>query len=137
LAATLDYVLAGDCLVVSKLDRLGLSLPHLLEIVTGLEAEKVRFRSLTEHVDITTLQGTFLFSVFGGPRTNEGRPSAHHGRTGGCVETWTARRTAIDSEQLEMFLSALANAANKAAACRNFGGKRTTLHQEFARTSGD
>ena len=54
LAAALDFVRAGDCLVVWKLDRLGRSLPHLLEIVTGLEAKQVGFRSLTEHMDTTT-----------------------------------------------------------------------------------
>ena len=65
LAAALDFVRAGDCLVVWKLDRLGRSLPHLLEIITGLDARKVGFRSPTEHMDTTTPQGTFLFSVFG------------------------------------------------------------------------
>ena len=57
LAAALDYVKAGDCLVVWKLDRLGRSLPHLLEIVTGLEARQVAFRSLTEQMDTTTPHG--------------------------------------------------------------------------------
>ena len=65
LAAALDCVRAGDCLVVWKLDRLGRSLSHLLEIVTGLEAKQVGFRSLTEQMDTTTPQGALLFSVFG------------------------------------------------------------------------
>ena len=39
LAAALDYMRSGDCLVVWKLDRLGRSLSHLLELVTGLEAK--------------------------------------------------------------------------------------------------
>ena len=65
LVAALDYVRSGDGLVVWKLDRLGRSLPHLLEIVTGLEDRQVGFRSLTEHMDTTTPQDAFLFSVFG------------------------------------------------------------------------
>ena len=65
LATALDFVRAGGCLVVWKLDRLGRSLPHLLEIVTGLEAREVGFRSLTEQMDTTTPHGAFLFSVFG------------------------------------------------------------------------
>ena len=48
-----------------KLDRLGRSLPHLLQIVTTLQAQDVAFRSLTEQMDTTTPQGAFLFSVFG------------------------------------------------------------------------
>ncbi len=38
LQQALDYVRPGDCLVVWKLDRLGRSLPHLLHIVTTLQA---------------------------------------------------------------------------------------------------
>ena len=41
LAAGLDYVRAGDCLMVWKLHRLGRSLSHLLETVTGLEGRHV------------------------------------------------------------------------------------------------
>ena len=56
---------SGDCLVLWKLDRLERSLPHLLEIVTGLEDRQEGFRCLAEHVDITTPQRTFLFGVIG------------------------------------------------------------------------
>ena len=36
LKACLEYVRPGDVLAVWKLDRLGRSLPHLIQIVTGL-----------------------------------------------------------------------------------------------------
>src|SRR5262249_41818115 len=60
LAQALASVQPGDCLVVWKLDRLGRSLPHLLQIVTTLQAQDVALRSLTEQMDTTTPQGTFL-----------------------------------------------------------------------------
>ena len=137
LAAALDYVRTGDCLVVWKLDRLGRSLPHLLEIVTGLEARQVGFRSLTEQMDTTTPQGAFLFSVFGAlaqyeralarERIMAGLEAARRrGRRGG-------RPRAIDPEKIEAILSALDNGASKAAVCRNFGVKRTTLYHALAR----
>jgi DNA invertase Pin-like site-specific DNA recombinase len=50
---------------VWKLDRLGRSLPHLIETVSGLEARGVSFRSLTEAIDITTSGGRLIFHVFG------------------------------------------------------------------------
>ncbi len=56
LRQALAYVHAGDCLVVWKLDRLGRSLPHLLQILTTLQARGVAFRSLTEQMDTTTPQ---------------------------------------------------------------------------------
>jgi DNA invertase Pin-like site-specific DNA recombinase len=55
----------GDCLIVWKLDRLGCSLPHLLQIVTTLHAQGVAFRSLIEQMDTTPPQGALLFSVLG------------------------------------------------------------------------
>jgi DNA invertase Pin-like site-specific DNA recombinase len=43
----LEFLRSGDVLTVWKLDRLGRSLPHLFEIVGGLRARGVGFRSLT------------------------------------------------------------------------------------------
>lgn len=65
LAAALAYVRRGDVLVVWKLDRLGRSLPHLIETVTALEARGVGFRSLTEAIDTTTPGGRLIFHIFG------------------------------------------------------------------------
>ncbi|OWQ98373.1 hypothetical protein CDQ91_07730 [Sphingopyxis witflariensis] len=65
LKACLDYLNAGDTLIVWKLDRLGRSLPHLLAIVTDLKARGIAFRSLTEQMDTATPHGELLFSLFG------------------------------------------------------------------------
>jgi hypothetical protein len=54
----------GDSLVVWKLDRLGRSLRHRVDIVTGLAARGVGFRSLQEQVDTTSPGGTLVFPVF-------------------------------------------------------------------------
>ncbi|MBF0333167.1 MAG: recombinase family protein, partial [Alphaproteobacteria bacterium] len=54
LKACLDYLKAGDILIVWKLDRLGRSLPHLLDIVASLRETGVAFRSLTEGMDTGT-----------------------------------------------------------------------------------
>jgi DNA invertase Pin-like site-specific DNA recombinase len=137
LQQALAYVRPGDCLVVWKLDRLGRSLPHLLHIVTTLQAQGVAFRSLTEQMDTTTPHGAFLFSVFGAlaqyeraltqERIRAGLEAARRrGRRGG-------RPKAISSEQLEAILAALQAGASKAAVCRTFGVKRTTLYEALAR----
>src|SRR3546814_20428577 len=65
LKACLDYMNAGDTLVVWKLDRLGRSLPHLLALVPDLKERGIAFRSLTEQMDTTTPHGALLFSLFG------------------------------------------------------------------------
>ena len=54
----------GDTLCVWRLDRLGRSLPHVIDTVRGLEERGVGFRSLQESIDTTTLRGRLVFHVF-------------------------------------------------------------------------
>ena len=65
LTAALAFAREGDVLVVWKLDRLGRSLPHLIETVNALDARGVGFRSLTEAIDTTTPGGRLIFHIFG------------------------------------------------------------------------
>jgi DNA invertase Pin-like site-specific DNA recombinase len=59
----LDVVRAGDTLVVRTRDRLGRSLPHLLETVAGLQERGIGFVSLTKQIDTAT-GGKLIFRVF-------------------------------------------------------------------------
>ncbi len=131
LRACLDYLSAGDTLVVWKLDRLGRSLPHLLSIIADLNIRGVAFRSLTEQMDTATPHGELLFSLFGAlaqyeraltrERVIAGLAAAkRRGRRGG-------RPPVIDTEKMEAITEALAAGASKAAVCRNFGIARSTL----------
>jgi DNA invertase Pin-like site-specific DNA recombinase len=54
----------GDVLVVYKLDRVGRSLPHLVELVAELERREVGFRVLTGQIDTTTAAGRLVFHIF-------------------------------------------------------------------------
>jgi DNA invertase Pin-like site-specific DNA recombinase len=137
LAKALAFIRPGDCLVVWKLDRLGRSLPHLLATVTDLKKRSIAFRSLTEQMDTTTPQGEFLFHVFGAlaqfersliqERVQAGLAAARRrGRRGG-------RPVAIDGEKLGAVITALDGGATKAAVCRTFGIKRSTLIDSLAR----
>lgn len=65
LADLLEFARAGDIVVVWRLDRLGRSLPHLIEVVAQLEARGVGFRSLQESIDTTTSGGRLVFHIFG------------------------------------------------------------------------
>src|SRR3954447_990268 len=65
LTQALSHLRAGDTLVVWRLDRLGRSLPHLIETVGQLQERGVGFRSLQEQIDTTTSGGKLVFHVFG------------------------------------------------------------------------
>jgi DNA invertase Pin-like site-specific DNA recombinase len=56
---------AGDVLVVWRLDRLGRSLPHLIETVRQLGGKEAGFASLSEAIDTTTPGGTLVFHMMG------------------------------------------------------------------------
>jgi DNA invertase Pin-like site-specific DNA recombinase len=64
LAACLDYLRAGDTLVVPSLDRLSRSLQDLITLVAELRRRGVGFRSLHEALDTTTPGGRLVFHVF-------------------------------------------------------------------------
>jgi len=61
----LAFLDAGDTLVVWRLDRLGRSLGHLIEVVAALDARGVGFRSLQDPIDTTTSSGKLVFQIFG------------------------------------------------------------------------
>ena len=50
--------------MIWKLDRLGRSLNHLIEIVTLLEEQHIGLVSLNDPIDSTTAQGRLVFRIF-------------------------------------------------------------------------
>lgn len=94
LADALQHCRPADTLAVWRLDRLGRSLPHLVETVHELVARGVGFRSLNENIDTTTSGGKLIFHIFASlaeferdiirERTNAGLSAARaRGRKGG------------------------------------------------------
>jgi DNA invertase Pin-like site-specific DNA recombinase len=65
LAALLDYVRAGDTVVVWKLDRLGRNTLHILETVKALTQRGVTLISTTDGIDSSTAAGRMMIGVLG------------------------------------------------------------------------
>ena len=139
LNAVLEFLKSGDTLVVWKLDRLGRSLAHLISIITSLKEKNIAFVSLTEGMDTTTASGELFFHIFGAlaqfersliqQRVKAGLESARlRGKSGG-------RPKAIDDEKLKAIKEALVSGMSKAAICRTFGVKRSTLIDSLRRDS--
>ncbi|WP_445558061.1 recombinase family protein [Ochrobactrum sp. A-1] len=53
----------GNMLIVWRLDRLGRSLIHLVELVNSLGSRGVEFRSLTESIDTSSSGGRLVFHI--------------------------------------------------------------------------
>jgi len=64
LSKVLEHLRAGDVLVIWKLDRLGRSLKHLIEVVNELMTRKIGLKSLNDPIDTTTPQGRLIFNLF-------------------------------------------------------------------------
>ena len=60
-----DILRKDDTLVVWRLDRLGRTFKHLIELVNELNDQKIGFRSLQENIDTTNSSGKLIFHILG------------------------------------------------------------------------
>ena len=65
LQLALDQLRTGDFLVVTKLDRLARSVPHLLELLEGIQAKDAGLRILDINIDTSTPTGKLMLTVLG------------------------------------------------------------------------
>lgn len=139
LKKALEFLKEGDILVVWKLDRLGRSLPHLLQIMAHLKERKIGFKSLTEQMDTTTPHGELLLHLFGAlaqyeralarERIMAGLEAASkRGRRGG-------RPRSLSTEKEEAIRKMLKEGGSKASVSRTFNISRSTLY-DFIKREG-
>jgi DNA invertase Pin-like site-specific DNA recombinase len=65
LDAALDYIRDGDTLVVTKLDRLARSVPHLVEITEAVAARGAHLQVLAMGLDTSNATGRLMLNVIG------------------------------------------------------------------------
>ena len=136
LTRLLDQARRGDSLAVFRLDRLGRSLRHLIELAEQLQERGIALRSLTEGIDTGTTAGRFLFNILGAlaqmereiivERTRAGlRAAAARGRRGG-------RPPALDEAKLRAAKAMLAGGTMTAAeVARQVGCAPSTLYRHL------
>jgi DNA invertase Pin-like site-specific DNA recombinase len=141
LAACLQALREGDTLVVWKLDRLGRSLRHLVNVVHDLTNRGVGLRVLTGQgaaIDTTTPAGKLVFGIFASlaefverdlisERTRVGLASARaRGRKGG-------RKPKMTPAKLRLAMAAMGNPeTNVGSLCQELGITRSTLYRHVS-----
>src|SRR5687768_956118 len=102
----LDYLRSGDTLVITKLDRLGRSLPNLLQISAALRERGIDLVVITQGIDTSTIGGRLYFNILASigefqrelivENTKEGLEAARaRGRKGGRKPVMTAEKTVV------------------------------------------
>ncbi len=133
LAKALDMLREGDTLVVWKLDRLGRSVKHLVDLVGELHKQGVQFKSLTDAIDTGTPSGRFFFHVMASlaqmereltvERTRAGLEVARQlGRKGG-------RKRLMTDSKIESAKKLLANGVPPRDVAKNLGVSVPTLYR--------
>lgn len=123
LAQACEGLRSGDTLVVWKLDRLGRSVKHLVDLVGELQQQGVQFKSLTDSIDTGTPSGHFFFHVMASlaemerelivERTRAGLEIARQlGRTGGRKRQMTDSKIKAAKKLLSSGVSARDVASN-------------------------
>jgi DNA invertase Pin-like site-specific DNA recombinase len=137
LEEVLGYLRPGDTLVVWRLDRLGRSLKHLIEVVAALAERGIGFKSLSEQIDTTTPGGKLIFHVFGAlaeferdlirERTQAGLAAARaRGRLGGRP------KKLADPKQLALARTLYQDGKTDVTTiCRTLGISRATLYRSL------
>ncbi len=135
----MEQLRQGDILVTWRLDRLGRSLKHLIEIVSDLEEQGIGFVSLQEGFDTTTNGGRLVFHIFGAladferglirERTMAGLASARaRGRQGGRPEK-------LNSSQVRTLVNMYHSKKHSIAEIsRTFAVSRPTIYRYLEKT---
>lgn len=137
LAKCLDQLREGDALVIWKLDRLGRSTVHCIEISNGLRERGVNLIPLTEGIDTSTTSGRLYCTILAAmgeaerermhERTMAGLAAARsRGRVGGRPTVVTPAKLAAARRRLE-------NGETGTAVAESIGVSRATLYRHLGK----
>jgi DNA invertase Pin-like site-specific DNA recombinase len=141
LRQALNYLRAGDTLVVPSLDRLGRSLHDLITIVSTLRGRGIGLRSLHEALDTTTPDGRLVSRVFAALAEFIRELSVEGTRDGLAAAEARGQRLgrppAMAPEQIRHARALLSQPdATVASIARLFGVSRSTIYKHIPEANG-
>ena len=129
----LEMLRAGDTLVVWKLDRLGRSVKHLVDLVGVLHERGVQFKSLTDSIDTGTPSGRFFFHVMASLAEMERELTVERTRAGLAVANALGRKggrkRVMNDSKLASAKALLASGTPPKDVAKNLGVSVPTLYR--------
>ncbi|MBW8283364.1 MAG: recombinase family protein [Rhizobium sp.] len=141
LVGALNELSPGDTLVIWRLDRLGRSLSHLIEVVAELGRKEIGLYSVSESIDTASAGGILIFHIMGALAEFERALISERTKAG--MSAAKARGSPIGrpvklmAHEIDAALDALREGTPLAAAARQFGVSRSTLYRSMRRADGD
>ena len=137
----------GDQLVITKLDRLGRSLEHLIELSKLLQARGVDLVVLDQGIDTSTAVGRMFFQILGAiaefehalmsERTMDGLAAARaRGRTEGQKPKLGPRQVKLARQMYDETGDDGKRKHTVAQIAGEFGVSRPTIYRHLAKTAG-
>ena len=134
----------GDQLVITKLDRLGRSLEHLIALSTQLQTRGVDLVVLDQGIDTSTAVGRMFFQILGAiaefehalmsERTRDGLDAARaRGRTGGQKAKLTPRQAKIAQAMYDELGADGLRVHTVQQIADEFGVTRPTIYRQLQR----
>jgi DNA invertase Pin-like site-specific DNA recombinase len=136
----------GDQLLITKLDRLGRSLDHLLKLSNLLQAREVDLVVLDQGIDTSTAVGRMFFQILGSiaefehalmsERTMDGLAAARaRGRTGGQKPKLGPRQVRLAQQMYDELGDDGKRRYTVAQIAAEFGVTRPTIYRHLAQAS--
>lgn len=137
LDAVLAFLKQGDTLVVWKLDRLGRSLFHLVQVISELGERGINFRSLSDPIDTASPGGRLVLHIMAAlaeferslirERTRAGLAAAkRRGRKLG-------RRRSLSADQIDKARRLIRGGKTRSEVAARLGVARSTLYLALLR----
>ena len=137
---------SGDQLVITKLDRLGRSLEHLIDLAKLLQSHEVDLVVLDQGIDTSTAVGRLFFQIIGAiaefehalmsERTMDGLAAARvRGRTGGQKPKLGPRQVRLARQMYDETGRDGERRYTVAQIAGEFGVSRPTIYRHLAKSA--
>lgn len=134
----MDVLTGGDTLVIWRLDRLGRSLSHLIDVVALLGRRNIGLHSISEAINTGSAGGVLIFHIMGALAEFERALISERTKAGMAAARERGSQIGRPHKILSAEIGQMRHAVeveglSKSAAARRFGVSRATLYRAFRR----